>query len=277
MRSGHAGSGKTCGRRKEGTTPRQLLLRSLERRAVEREQKAEAEKNRRREVERRRKAVLRKLRRRKERASSSSSSIIITPRPLVDIAELFTGADGQLLTEIAALLNIGAPAVDKVARASQQSLGGSAARASKVSGRIGRNIAAVLAPLLAGLLRLLDFQGNPDPLGCFRLVLKNRRFRQSCFGDIDLLGELISSDGGVDAAIGLAVRDSWRQLMREKETDRACGTLALAIKGFSSKRTASREAGEGCRRACRRSSAAAPGQRGKIAESSPSGACRQAG
>ncbi len=33
----------------------------------------------------------------------------------------------------------------------------------------------------------------------------------------------------------MAVRDSWRQLMREKNTGRACGTLALALKGFSSR------------------------------------------
>ena len=113
---------------------------------------------------------------------------------LVEIAELFLSADSTILAEIAALLQVGAPGVENVARASKQALGRNAEGASKVSAKIGRNIAAAMAPLLAGLLRLLSFQGNPDPLGCFRLIVKNRRFRQQCFGETDLLGELTSSE-----------------------------------------------------------------------------------
>ena len=204
----------------------------LKQRVAEREKKAAAEVQRRREVERKRRAVLFKLRRRKERLQRASTK----QRPLlVGFADLFLSADDAGLAGIAALLRVDAPGVEKVARACQQPLGRRAASASQASDKIGHNIAAAVAPLLAGLLRLLSFQDNPDPLGVFRLVLANRRFRRRCFGEADLLAALTSSERGKEAVTAVAVRDSWRQLMREKNTGRACGTLALALKGFSSR------------------------------------------
>ena len=92
MRS-QVGSRKMCGQKKTGTTKRQLHLAKMKRWATARAEKAAAEKEQRREVERQRKAVLRKLRCRKQRASSA-----VRPSPLVEIAELFLGADAAILS-----------------------------------------------------------------------------------------------------------------------------------------------------------------------------------
>lgn len=102
------------------------------------------------------------------------------------------------------------------------------------SARIQRNIAALLGPILAKLLRKLSFAGNPDPLGCFRLVLRNTQFRKACFGEADLLSEL-GSDSGFSGYIALAIRDCWRNLICDGDSARARATLALAVGSFKTR------------------------------------------
>ena len=130
---------------------------------------------------------------------------------------------------------MGKAGVEKVGRASRKALGQTAASASKVSTQIGRNISAALGPVLAGLLNLFSFDDHPDPLGVLMLVLRNTKFTQHCFGEADLLSELVGCIRGAENLTLTQVRDSWRQLVRERDRDRACGTLALAVRSFKTR------------------------------------------
>ena len=123
----------------------------------------------------------------------------------------------------------------EVSRASRKALGQKAASASEVSKQIGRHISASLGPVLAGLLNLLSFDDAPDPLGVLMLVLRNTSFTKRCFGEADLLSTLVGSIDGAEHLTQTQVRASWRQLVRERDRDRARGTLALAVRSFKTR------------------------------------------
>ena len=66
-------------------------------------------------------------------------------------------------------------------------------------------------------------------------MLRNTSFTKRCFGEADLLSTLVGSIDGAEHLTQMKVRDSWRQLVRERERDRARGTLALAVRSFKTR------------------------------------------
>ena len=223
-------TGRLCGDKKKGATPKALHDKMLAARVERKRQKAAAEEKGRREKEQKRKAVLKKLRRRAQKDPTRPAKAAT----LEEIADLL-GSKSSHLGDIAALLGVDAAGVKKVSRASRKALGQKAASASEVSKQIGRHISASLGPVLAGLLNLLSFDDAPDPLGVLMLVLRNTSFTQRCFGEADLLSTLVGSIDGAEHLTQMKVRDSWRQLVRERERDRARGTLALAVRSFKTR------------------------------------------
>ena len=223
-------TGRLCGDKKKGATPKALHDKMLAARVERKRQKAAAEEKGRREKEQKRKAVLKKLRRRAQKDPTRPAKAAT----LEEIADLL-GSRSSRLEDIAALVGVGKAGVEKVGRASRKALGQTAASASKVSTQIGRNISAALGPVLAGLLNLFSFDDHPDPLGVLMLVLRNTKFTQHCFGGGDLLSELIGCKSGAEHLTLTQVRDSWQQLVRERDRDRARGTLALAVRSFKTR------------------------------------------
>jgi len=198
-------------------------------------EQAAAEEAARKEKARKRKAVLKKLRRRAKQGQQAK------PATLAEIADLL-GSKSSHLGDIAALLGVDAAGVEKVSRASRKALGQKAASASEVLKQMGRHISASLGPVLAGLLNLFSFDDAPDPLGVLMLVLRNTSFTKRCFGEADLLSTLVGSIDGAEHLTQMKVRDSWRQLVRERERDRARGTLALAVRSSSRRGRSARKA-----------------------------------
>ena len=222
---------RRCGQRKAGTTPRGLHNSMLTARVEERRRKATEKEAARREKERTRTAVLKRLR---CRAAGQQTTKLAMAATLGEIADLL-GAKSARLGDIAALLGVDEEGVQKVKRSAQKPLGRKAGSAADVSKQIGRNISAAVGPVLAALLNMLSFGDAPDPLGVLMLVLRNAKFRNRCFGEAGVISQLIGSVKGAENLTMLAVRTSWRQLVRERERHRACATLALAARSFKSR------------------------------------------
>ena len=64
---------------------------------------------------------------------------------------------------------------------------------------------------------MFSFDDCPDPIGVLMFVLRNTKFTQHCFGEADLLSELIGCIRGAEHLTLVEVRNSWRQLMRERD------------------------------------------------------------